>query len=286
VLVDPKRVELVSFAGIPQLLAPVVVDVGQTVSMLRWLCAEMDRRYQAFAQAKVRHIDGYNALVGRRKGERLPYLCIFIDELADLMMVAPEEVERSICRLAQMGRATGIHLVIATQRPSVDVVTGLIKANFPARIAFAVSSQVDSRVILDTNGAEQLVGRGDMLYMSPEAGHLVRIQGCFVSDAEIAAIVNHWRDMQAGEEDEEPAPPWDNMEVDEDQVLLREAIELVQREEQASTSLLQRRLRIGYGRAARLMEALEAQGVVGPDPGGGRAREVYPALDGSEKEDV
>jgi len=279
VLVDPKRVELVNFNGIPHLIAPVVVEVDQTVAMLRWLCGEMDRRYKEFAQARVRHIEGYNAVAGRRKSERMPYLCLFVDELADLMMVAPDEVERSICRLAQMGRATGIHLVVATQRPSVDVVTGLIKANFPARIAFAVSSQVDSRVILDAAGAEQLLGRGDMLYMSPEANRLVRLQGCFVSDAELAAIVKHWREAAPADEEEQQAPPWATL-LEEgaasgDEALLREATEIVTREGQASASLLQRRLRIGYGRAARLMDELEARGVVGPDPGGGRSRQVY-----------
>jgi len=293
VLVDPKRVELVNFNGIPHLLAPVVVEVDQTVAMLRWLCQEMDRRYKEFAQAGVRHIEGFNVAAGRRRSERMPYLCVFIDELADLMMVAPDEVERSICRLAQMGRATGIHLVIATQRPSVDVVTGLIKANFPARIAFAVSSQVDSRVILDASGAEQLLGRGDMLYMSPEANRLVRLQGCFVSDAELAAIVKHWREAApADEEEPEQPPPWTSLleeePADGDEALLREATEIVVRAQQASTSLLQRRLRVGYGRAARLMEELEARGVVGPDPGGGRPRQVYLAredADGSEDEE-
>lgn len=290
VLVDPKRVELVNFNGIPHLIGPVVVEVDQAAAMLRWLCQEMDRRYREFAAAGVRHIEGYNALAGRRKSERMPYLCVFVDELADLMMVAPDEVERSICRLAQMGRATGIHLVLATQRPSVDVVTGLIKANFPARIAFAVSSQVDSRVILDAAGAEQLLGRGDMLYMSPEASRLVRLQGCFVSDAELAAIVKHWQEAAPPDGEEAAAPPWENLlasaEEDGEDPLLREAMEVVGRAQQASTSLLQRRLRVGYARAARLMEELEARGVVGPDPGGGRPRAVYiSSEEGDEIED-
>ncbi len=289
VLVDPKRVELVNFNGIPHLVAPVVVEVEQTVAMLRWLCREMDRRYKEFAQAKVRHIEGYNALAGRRKGERLPYLGVFVDELADLMMVAPDEVERSVCRLAQMGRATGIHLVIATQRPSVDVVTGLIKANFPARVAFAVSSQVDSRVILDAAGAEALLGHGDMLYMSPEANRLVRLQGCFVSDAEIAAVVDHWRQVAPAVPEGEAAP-WEALldEEDEgsDEALLRQAMEIVLGARQASTSFLQRRLRLGYARAARLMDELEARGVVGPDPGGGRPREVYQPRDEPPDQDA
>jgi len=292
VLVDPKRVELVNFNGIPHLVAPVVVEVEQTVATLRWLCQEMDRRYKEFGQVSVRHIEGFNALAGRRRSERMPYLCVFIDELADLMMVAPDEVERSICRLAQMGRATGIHLVIATQRPSVDVVTGLIKANFPARIAFAVSSQVDSRVILDASGAEQLLGRGDMLFMSPDANRLVRLQGCFVSDGELAAIVEHWRQAAQSDGEEALVPPWEALLSEEadggDEALLREATEVVARAGQASASLLQRRLRIGYARAARLMEELEARGVVGPDPGGGRPRQVYASAseaDGSEDEE-
>ncbi|HOG47297.1 MAG TPA: DNA translocase FtsK [Anaerolineae bacterium] len=279
VLVDPKRVELVNYNGIPHLLAPAVVEIEQTVAMLRWLCREMDRRYQEFAQAKVRHIEGYNALAGRRKAERLPYLAVFVDELAELMMVAPDEVERSLCRLAQMGRATGIHLVVATQRPSVDVVTGLIKANFPARIAFAVSTQIDSRVILDTAGAEQLLGRGDLLYMSSDANRLVRLQGCFVSDAEIGAVVDHWRQVAPAESEATTAVPWeallDEEEGGSDEALLRQAMEIVRGAHQASASFLQRRLRIGYARAARLIEELEARGIVGPDPGGGRPREVY-----------
>ncbi len=193
------------------------------------------------------------------------------------MMVAPDEVERSICRIAQMGRATGIHLVVATQRPSVDVVTGLIKANFAARVAFAVSTQIDSRVILDAPGAEQLLGRGDMLFMSPEASRLLRLQGCFVSDEEIAAITAHWRaSVDTDLDSADPAPPWQNLPAagDDDDPLLDQALELIGQQEQVSTSFLQRRLRIGYSRAARLMEELEERGVVGPDPGGGRSRQI------------
>ncbi|MDI7278092.1 MAG: DNA translocase FtsK, partial [Anaerolineae bacterium] len=277
ILVDPKRVELTIFNGVPHLVAPVIVDVPQVVAALRWLCQEMDRRYGVFARHKVRHIEGLNAAVGRRKAERLPYIVLCIDELADLMLVAPEEVERSICRLAQMGRATGIHLVVATQRPSIDVVTGLIKANFAARVAFAVSSQVDSRVILDAAGAEQLLGRGDMLYMAPDASHLVRVQGCFTSDAELSAIASHWRLSVETEEAGEPEPaPWEGLVPgpDDEDELLQQALELVHEHGQVSASLLQRRLRVGYPRAARLVEQLEALGIVGPDPGGGRPREV------------
>jgi S-DNA-T family DNA segregation ATPase FtsK/SpoIIIE len=274
VLIDPKRVELSSFGGVPHLVAPVVIDLEQTVAALRWLCREMDARYQLFARHRVRHIEGYNAALGRRRGARLPYLAVFVDELADLMMLAPDEVERSLCRLAQMGRATGVHLVVATQRPSVDVLTGLIKANFPARIAFAVSSQVDSRVILDAAGAEQLLGRGDMLFMSPEANHLLRLQGCFVSDVELAAIVGFWR--EAVDAEEAPGAPWAGLlDESEEDALYDQALELVRRHGQASASLLQRRLRIGYSRAARLIEQLEAQGIIGPDPGGGRPRPVF-----------
>ncbi len=276
-LVDPKRVELTGFAGVPHLAAPVVVDVDQTVLALRWTCQEMDRRYKLFAQARVRNIEGLNSALGRRRGARLPYLVILVDEMADVMMLAPDEVERSLCRIAQMGRATGIHLVVATQRPSIDVVTGLIKANFPARIAFAVSTQVDSRVILDAAGAEQLLGRGDMLFMSPEANRLLRLQGCFVSDEELAAIADHWRQTVEAEPDQDEPAPWDGLAVEEDEEdsLLAEAIALVRQHGQASTSFLQRRLRLGYSRAARLMDQLEERGVVGPDPGGGRSRQVF-----------
>jgi S-DNA-T family DNA segregation ATPase FtsK/SpoIIIE len=230
------------------------------------------------------------------KGEQLPYLVIVIDELADLMMMAPDEVERYICRIAQMARATGIHLVIATQRPSVDVVTGLIKANFPTRIAFAVTSQIDSRVILDTPGAERLLGRGDMLYMAPDAAKLARLQGCFVSDTEIRNLVNFWRQataqgrpptadggqptgsstMPSARSDKEaaPAPPWADLVVEAGKdELLPEAIKLVTESGRASTSFLQRRLGIGYPRAAKLIDLLEEEGVIGPAEGS-KPREV------------
>jgi S-DNA-T family DNA segregation ATPase FtsK/SpoIIIE len=292
-MIDPKMVELTSFNGIPHLLAPVVTDFEQVVGALAWVTREMERRYKLFAASGARSIGGYNHKIGA-KGEQLPYLAIVIDELADLMMMAPDEVERSICRIAQMARATGIHLVIATQRPSVDVVTGLIKANFPTRIAFAVTSQIDSRVILDTPGAERLLGRGDMLYMASDSPKLVRLQGCFVSDAEIRNLVNYWRQADGNErrktEDGRPETgesetvkpgqtistetPWAGIvaEADKDD-LLPEAIKLVTESGRASTSFLQRRLGIGYPRASRLIDQLEQEGVIGPAEGS-KPREV------------
>jgi S-DNA-T family DNA segregation ATPase FtsK/SpoIIIE len=275
-------VELTNFNGIPHLLAPVVTDFEQVVGALAWVTREMERRYKLFAAAGSRGIGGYNRKVGAR-GERLPYLIVVIDELADLMMMAPDEVERYICRIAQMARATGIHLVIATQRPSVDVVTGLIKANFPTRIAFAVTSQIDSRVILDTPGAEKLLGRGDMLYMATDSPKLARLQGCFVSDVEIQNLVRFWQassptpirsGMGAEVDDESGEPPWAGIlaEADKDD-LLEEAVKLVIDSNRASTSLLQRRLGIGYPRASRLMDQLEEEGVIGPADGS-RPREV------------
>ncbi|MBC7239636.1 MAG: DNA translocase FtsK, partial [Chloroflexi bacterium] len=184
-LIDPKRVEFAAYNGIPHLLSPVVVEPERVVSALKWVVREMERRYREFAQVGARNLAAYNRTAAKRQMKPLPMIVVVIDELADLMLAAPEEVERTICRIAQMARATGIHLVIATQRPSVDVVTGLIKANFPARISFAVSSQVDSRVVLDAPGAEKLLGRGDMLYMAPDSPRLQRIQGCFVSYQEV-----------------------------------------------------------------------------------------------------
>jgi S-DNA-T family DNA segregation ATPase FtsK/SpoIIIE len=201
---------------------------------------------------------------------------LIVDELADLMMTAADDIERQVCRLAQMSRATGIHLILATQRPSVDVITGLIKANFPARVAFAVTSQIDSRVILDTPGAERLLGRGDMLFMSPDSAKLARIQGCFVSDREIEGIVDFWRTRADDETQAVVIAPWAGLldEQDPTDQLLDQAIELIRTRDQISTSMLQRQLRIGFPRAARLMEQLEDMGAVGPDEGGGRSRAV------------
>ena len=283
-MVDPKMVELPAYNGIPHLLGQVITDTSQVTGALTWLTLQMDERYRTFAAHGVRNIAEYNRKAAKNRAlPALPYTVLVIDELADLMMTAADDIERLICRLAQMARATGIHLVLATQRPSVDVITGLIKANFPARIAFAVTSQTDSRVILDTPGAEKLLGRGDMLFMAPDSAKLARIQGCFVSDREIDAIVDFWKSSQ--EEDETNTPqvaPWVGLmdEMEERDELLEQALALLQTKSQISASLLQRQLRIGFPRAARLMEQLEEMGVVGPDEGGGRSRTVLlPAED-------
>ena len=205
VMVDPKMVELPAYNGIPHLYGAVITDVSQVSGALAWLTLQMDERYRRFAEQGARNIEEYNRKIGRSRAvEHLPYIILVIDELADLMMTAGYDIERQICRLAQMSRATGIHLVLATQRPSVDVITGLIKANFPARIAFAVTSLIDSRVILDSPGAEKLLGRGDMLFMTPESAKLARIQGAFVSDGEIDRIVEFWREREDAEDEPEP----------------------------------------------------------------------------------
>lgn len=279
VMVDPKMVELQGYNGIPQLLGKVIIEVDQVMGALTWLLLQMDDRYQLFKSVGVRNIDTYNALASKKqKGEEslqpLPYIVLIIDELADLMMTAADDVERQICRLAQMARATGIHLVLATQRPSTDVVTGLIKANFPTRIAFAVTSQIDSRVILDTPGAERLLGRGDMLLMRPDMAKLQRVQGCLVTDPEINAVVDHWKNRGSAE----PAnvPPWAGLldQLDDEDELIQDAIDVLRGMKTCSTSLLQRKLRIGYPKAGRLMEALAAKGIVGPDQGSSQGREV------------
>ena len=274
-MIDPKMVELVNYNGIPHLLAPVIVNVEDVVRALAWVARQMDERYRLLHQLGVRNLEQYNQRVGRLKhGETLPTLVVLIDELADMMMMAPDEVERHICRLAQMGRATGIHLVIATQRPSVDIVTGLIKANFPARISFAVTSQVDSRVILDRPGAESLLGRGDMLFAAPQLASPTRLQGCFVSDEEIERLNAFWRGQTGEEDDAQPSSPWGGIEGEDEDDLLERAIEVARGRERISTSFIQRQLRIGFPRAARLMDELEEQGIVGPDEGAGRGRVV------------
>jgi S-DNA-T family DNA segregation ATPase FtsK/SpoIIIE len=263
IMIDPKRVELTPFNSIPHLAAPVIVDVNKALSTLRWLNLEMDNRYQKLATAGARNTEGYNR--NRQGDEKLPYLVLVIDELADLMMAGFDEVEHILCRLAQLARATGIHLIVATQRPSVDVVTGLIKANFPTRISFAVTSQVDSRTILDMGGAEKLLGRGDMLYMPTEAAKPKRLQGCYVSDAETERLVYFWGSQQREEsaqlkiDEIVPAPAAGRIGVYPEDPLLEIARQLAQEHKRISTSFLQRKLRIGYPRAARIMEQLEEE---------------------------
>jgi len=265
-LIDPKRVELVSFANIPHLIHPVVTEVEKATDALRRAIKEMDHRYREFATVGVRNIEGYNR--SPLVSEPMPYLVVIIDELAHLMMTAAEIVEPSVCRLAQLSRATGIHLIIATQRPSVDVVTGLIKANFPTRIAFAVTSIVDSRTILDAGGAEKLLGRGDMLYMPPDAAKPKRLRGCFASDAEIDSIVKFWtqqREPDAAYREDTAAESFVSRALEEagdEDPMLSSARRLAKESSHISTSLIQRRLHIGYPRAARIMDMLERDGVI------------------------
>jgi S-DNA-T family DNA segregation ATPase FtsK/SpoIIIE len=259
IMIDPKRVELTPFNSIPHLAAPVIVDTEKAVGTLRWLNHEMDKRYQKMAGVSARNIEAYNK--DRTGDERLPYLVLIVDELADLMMAGFDEVEHILCRLAQLARATGIHLIVATQRPSVDVVTGLIKANFPTRISFAVTSQVDSRTILDIAGAEKLLGRGDMLYMPTEAAKPKRLQGCYVSDPETERLVYFWGSQKP---EKEPSLQLEELTVPSAKAggeypadpLLNTARELLREHKHLSTSFLQRKLRIGYPRAARIMEQL------------------------------
>lgn len=269
IIIDPKMVELTTYNGIPHLVSPVVTDPKKAATALRWAVREMERRYELFAAAGVRDLVRYNEL-GRPQGN-LPFIVIIIDELADLMMVAPADVEDAVCRLAQMARAAGIHLVVATQRPSVDVITGLIKANIPSRISFAVSSQIDSRTILDAAGAEKLLGKGDMLFFPVGAPKPVRVQGAYLSDREVEALVSYLK--------KQAAPCYDEGVVEEDSggssvgeesedELLPRAVEIFMETGQASISMLQRRLRIGYARAARLMDILERKGYVGGYEGG------------------
>ncbi len=272
ILVDPKRVELVSFSNVPHLITPVIVDREKAVSTLKWLSREMDHRYERMAAVNAKDIEAYNK--SPRVERPLPYMLLVIDELADLMATAPEEVERMLCRLAQLSRATGIHLIVATQRPSVDVVTGLIKANFPARISFAVVSQVDSRTVLDTGGAEKLLGRGDMLFLPPDAPKPKRLQGSFVTEAEVERLVSFWVSQQPQEAyvsqlDQEVGQ--ESADVSHEDPLLEKAKRLTVDHRTISTSFLQRRLGIGYPRAARIMDLLEQQGVVAPgEPGKSR----------------
>lgn len=278
IMIDPKMVELVRFNGLPHLLGKVETRLERILGVLQWTVSEMDRRYKVLEATHSRNLETYNKKARRRKDiAPLPHIVVVIDELADLMMSAPEQTEPALIRLAQLARATGIHLVVATQRPSTDVVTGLIKANFPARIAFAVASSVDSRVILDTAGAEALLGHGDMLYLPPEASAPARCQGVIVSDQEIERVITYWQAAHPRKEGE--TAPWEEFlkesaMLEDHDALIEEAIKLVSRTRRASASLLQRRLRIGYPRAARLMDELEEMGVVGPLLPGSREREV------------
>jgi S-DNA-T family DNA segregation ATPase FtsK/SpoIIIE len=294
-LIDPKRLELSFYEDIPHLLHPVVVDPKEASLALRWTVGEMERRYKKLAEKGARDIAGYNQKVdaelekikgqGKNRGEdedvssdneRLPYILVVIDELADLMMVSSREVEVSIARLAQMARAAGIHLLVATQRPSVDVLTGTIKVNFSARISFQVSSKIDSRTILDTIGAERLLGRGDMLFLPPETSKIVRVHGTYLSESEIRRVTDFLRRQGS------PAYNQHILETKEEDVVDKEeeyderydeAVALITQTRMASISFIQRRLRIGYNRAARIIERMEIEGVVGPSDGV-KAREV------------
>jgi S-DNA-T family DNA segregation ATPase FtsK/SpoIIIE len=276
VMIDSKMVELIRFNGLPHLYGKVETNLERILGVLRWVVVEMEHRYRLLESAHARDLDSYNRKVTRKAdGKALPRIVVLIDELADLMMSAPDVTEHNLVRLAQMARATGIHLVVATQRPSTDVVTGLIKANFPARLAFAVASGIDSRVILDYTGAESLLGRGDMLFLNPEVGNPVRAQGVMITDMEIERIISHWQKTVDKVDD---VPPWEKLlqepSENEDDGLIEQAISIVRSSQRASASLLQRRLRIGYPRAARLLDQLEDMGVVGPSQGGGKERDV------------
>ena len=275
VLIDSKMVELIRFNGLAHLYGKVETNIERILGVLRWVVVEMEHRYRLLEGAHARDIETYNRRLARKKEATLPRIVVMIDELADLMMSAPDQTEHNLVRLAQMARATGIHLIAGTQRPSTDVVTGLIKANFPARLAFAVASGVDSRVILDTTGAESLLGRGDMLFLNPEVGTPIRAQGVMITDMEIERIIAHW---QKNSEKSSDAPPWEKLlqepEENEDEGLIEKAVTIVRQSQRASASLLQRRLRIGYPRAARLLDQLEEMGVVGPSQGGGKERDV------------
>jgi S-DNA-T family DNA segregation ATPase FtsK/SpoIIIE len=311
-LVDPKRVELTSYNGIPHLLAPVVVELDRVVGALQWVTREMDERYRKFHGAGARNLEEYNRGAAGRMEKPLPVWVVVIDELADLMLMAPDEVERILTRIGQLSRATGIHMIIATQRPSVDVLTGLIKANIPARIAFAVASQIDSRVILDQPGAEKLLGRGDMLFQSPDSPSMIRLQGAYVSEPELLRLVQYWRQAYVARQPSVPithgaqdagggaAPegsidenelPFQQMpmfeagagEEDGEDKLLEDAIRAVRQWRKASTTRLQRNFRIGYTRAARLMDMLEERGIIGPPTHGSQPREVIDYGEGEEE---
>src|SRR5207253_1566495 len=296
IMIDPKRLELGLYEGIPHLLTPVITDPKKATNALRNAVLEMERRLRLLAEHGVRNIDQFNKKIRKLQEQPrdlfaedteeeirpLPYIMILIDELADLMMLEGKNVEESVTRLAQMARAVGMHLVLATQRPSVDVITGLIKANFPARLSFRVATRVDSRTILDVMGAEHLLGRGDMLFLPPGSSRLTRVHGAFVTETEIQGVVDFWKQQAKPEYDQSflIAPPEDEGEVSEDEPSsedqdpqYEEAIRLVLQMGKASTSTLQRHLRLGYGRAARILDMMQRDGIIGP-PDGSKPREV------------
>lgn len=293
ILVDPKRVELTPYNGIPHLLTPVIVEPEKVVSALKWAVSEMEHRYKVLAEVGAKNIEGYNETAGFQS---LPYIIIFIDELADIMLYNPAEVEDNICRIAQMARAVGIHLVLATQRPSVDIITGLIKANIPTRIAFAVSSMTDSRVILDSPGAEKLLGRGDMLYIPPELAKPIRVQGCLITDREINRLIDFLKNQKPTEYNDAiisqavPSPNAMSKNVvsvggEEHDVIFQEAVKLVQETGKASASLLQRRLKLGYARAARVLDEMQEAGLIGPTNGAKARTILMPHNKPSESEE-
>jgi len=312
VMIDPKRVELKRFSGLPHLYGEVETEVERIMGVLRWATTEMENRYRLLETIRARNLDSYNAKMVKAGKPKLPRIVILIDELADLMLNSAEQTQDQIVRLAQKARAIGIHLVVATQRPSVDVVTGVIKANFPTRIAFTVASQVDSRVILDQPGAETLLGRGDMLFVHPETG-LQRAQGVMITDGEIRSVIKWWTentDTRHKQQLDQPVPepvkpvpqpeatqtevpveeeaPWEEViqkdqPEDSDETLINQAIDLVRRSRRASASYLQRHMRLGYPRAAWLIDQLEARGVLGPAQSGGKDREIL--LDPPEPEE-
>jgi S-DNA-T family DNA segregation ATPase FtsK/SpoIIIE len=274
-LIDPKRLELSVYEGIPHLLAPVVTDAKEAAARLRWIVGKMDERYKTLQMKQVRNIEGYNKAVSEE--ERLPYWVVVVDELADLMMVSAGEVQNSLVRLAQIARAVGIHLIIATQRPSVDVVTGLIKANFPTRIAFQVASKVDSRTVLDGNGAEQLLGRGDMIYVPPGASRQMRVHGCWVGDDEVKAVCEFLRTQGTAVYEEVALPSMDGGsergdDADRDQIYW-DCVRLVIGQRAASISFLQRRMGLGYPKAARFIDMMEQDRIIGPGQGA-KPREI------------
>ncbi|MDP2929460.1 MAG: DNA translocase FtsK, partial [Candidatus Omnitrophota bacterium] len=280
IMIDPKRVELAVFNDMPHLLAPVVTDHNKVASTLDWVVNEMDSRYKLLAESGVRNIDMYNEKCGNEKGTKLPYIVLIIDELADLMMIAQAEVESAITRLAQLSRAVGIHIMLATQRPSVDVITGVIKANFPARISFKVASKVDSRTVLDINGADKLLGKGDMLFIEPGASRPVRAQCSLISDKEIEKITDFIKSQRAPEYVEEilnvhAKPALRKLDKDD---LYEEAVRTILGTGQASVSMLQRRLGLGYARAARIIDMMESEGIVGQFQGS-KPRDILVSLE-------